>query len=114
MIATHEDHFATTKPEVRIRLERIQAEVEKRVPTAERCVSYQMPAYRTGKVFFLFSGFKKHIGIFPPVRRPAELIARLEPYRGPKGNLIFPHNNLLPLDLIGEVVEALYAQSRDG
>jgi len=48
-------------------------------------------------------------------RRPvgADLIARLAPYRGPKGNLIFPHTQTLPLDLIGEVAEQLARQYAD-
>ena len=43
---THEAYFATLEPEVRERLERIQQEVERRVPGAQRCISYQMPAFR--------------------------------------------------------------------
>ena len=105
--ATHEDHFAACAPEVRRRLSAIQAEVERRVPGASRCIAYRMPAFRRGKVFFYFAGFKRHIGIYPPLNAPADLVARLGPYRGPKGNLSFPHDAPLPLDLIGEVAEAL-------
>ncbi len=103
---THDDYFATMPPEVRVRLEAIQAEVERRVPDAQRCVGYKMPAFRKGKIFFYFAGFKKHIGIFPPVREPA-LVTELVPWRGPKGNLSFPLQEPLPLDLIGRVAEAL-------
>lgn len=108
--ASHEDHFATAIPEAKARLEAIQAEVERRLPLAQRCVAYQMPAFRAGKVFFYFAAFKKHIGVYPPVHAPAALIADLAPYRGPKGNLSFPYAQPLPLDLIGRVVEALAVQ----
>lgn len=107
--AAHEDHFATCTLEVSRRLAAIQAEVERRVPGATRCVAYGMPAFRRGKVFFYFAGFKRHIGIYPPVTAPAGLVARLGPCRGPKGNLSFAHGAPLPLDLIGEVAEALAA-----
>jgi len=106
----HEVHFDTAPPEVRERLVAIQAEVERRVPGAERCISYRMPAFRKGRVFFYFAAFKGHIGVYPPIREPADLIARLAPWRGPKGNLSFPHKAPLPLDLIGEVAEQLAQQ----
>ena len=107
---THETLFDAAPTEVRERLVRIQAEVERRVPGAERCIGYQMPAFRTGRIFFYFAAFKCHIGVYPPVREPADLVARLAPYRGPKGNLSFPHREPLPLDLIGEVAGELARQ----
>lgn len=104
---THETLFARHPDAVRERLEAIQAGVEQRVPDANRCIAYKMPAFRIDRVFFYFEGFKKHIGVYPPVNAPADLVERTQPYRGPKGNLSFPHDRPLPLDLIVEVAEAL-------
>lgn len=84
--------------------------VEQRVADTERCVSYGMPAFRKEKVFFYFASFKNHIGVYPPVTRPETLVDELGPYRGPKGNLIFPHRDPLPIELIGRVAEALANQ----
>lgn len=106
----HESFFLTASPEARLRLEAIQALVERKVHGAERCVSYGMPAFRLGKVFFYFAAFKKHIGIYPPVNEPLALIEELAAFRGPKGNLSFPHGEPLPLELIGRVAEALANQ----
>jgi len=103
----HKSFFVTATPEIRLRLEAIQALVEQQVPGAERCVSYGMPAFRLGKVFFYFAAFKTHIGIYPPLKEPAALVEELAAYRGPKGNLSFPHSEPLPLELIGRVAEAL-------
>ena len=103
----HHSYFAAATPEARARLRAIQAIVEETVVGAERCVSYGMPAFRLGKIFFYFSAFKKHIGMYPPVKGPADLVAELATYRGPKGNLIFPHDKELPLELIGRVAHAL-------
>jgi uncharacterized protein YdhG (YjbR/CyaY superfamily) len=94
-------------PDIRDRLVAIQSEVIKRIPDAVLCVSYRMPAFRRDRVFIYFAAFKAHIGIYPPVREPEALINDLKPYRGPKGNLSFPHHLPLPLDLIGQVAEAL-------
>ena len=77
------------------------------MPDAQRCVSYGMPAFRRRKVFFYVASFKKHIGVYPPVSRPATLVDELAPYRGPKGNLIFRHREPLPIELIRRVAEAL-------
>ena len=104
---THEAHFASMAPGVRERLERIQQEVERRVPGAQRCISYKMPAYRQRRVFFYFAAFKKHIGVYPPVTDDVALMEDSARFRGPKGNLSFPLNEALPLDLIGRVAEAL-------
>lgn len=107
---THEAYFATLAPAVRERLERIQQEVERRVPGAQRCIAYQMPAFRQRRVFFYFAAFKKHIGVYPPVTLDAALVAETARFRGPKGNLGFPLSEELPLELIGRVAEALAAQ----
>ena len=107
---THEEYFAHCPAEARVLLGRIQHEVEGRVPGATRCVGYNMPAFRLRRVFFYFAAFKKHIGIYPPVKRDAALIAELAPYRNEKGNLSFPLNEPLPLDLIGRVAVALHRE----
>lgn len=105
----HEPLFARHPQAVRQRLEAIRAEVERRLPDATRVIAYRMPALRIDRVFFYVEGFKKHIGVYPPVNAPADLVERTQPYRGPKGNLSFPHDQPLPLDLIGEVSETLAA-----
>ena len=106
--ASPDAYFASVPAEVRPLLERIQARVESLLPQAQRCISYQMPAYRDRRVFFYFAAFRKHIGVYPPVTRDEALIRELAPYRGPKGNLTFPLNQPLPLDLIGRVAVALH------
>lgn len=111
--SAHDAYLATVVPEVRPLLEAIQAEVERVVPPAQRCISYQMPAYRTStgknRVFFYFAAFKKHIDVYPPVHDPA-LFAELTPWRGPKDNLIFPLKESLPMALIGRVAAVLALQ----
>ncbi len=103
---TRDALMANPDPEVARRLIEIQAEVERRVPAAVRCVGYKMPAFRVRRIFFYFAAFKSHIGVYPPVHDEA-LVARLAPYRGPKGNLSFPHKAPLPFDLIGDVAAQL-------
>ena len=114
---SHEAYFLSVLPEVRPLLVSIQSRVEMLLPEATRCISYNMPAFKAGRVFFYFAAFKKHIGIYPPVTGDAELIEELAAYRGKKGNLSFPLNQDLPIDLIGRVAVALhreYGRSQPG
>lgn len=113
-LPSHEAYFENAAPEARPRLASIQAKIESLIPSATRCISYKMPAFRGKRVFFYFAAFKKHIGVYPPVMGDAALIAELAPYRGEKGNLSFPLNEPLPLDLIGRVALALHREYEGG
>ena len=109
--SSHEEYLKSLSPEIQALMLSIQQKVETLLPEATRCISYQMPAFRAKKhVFFYFAAFKKHIGIYPPVTKDSELIEALQLYRGIKGNLSFPLNQPLPLDLIGKIAMALYSE----
>lgn len=105
--ASHEEYIASAPAEVQKILVRIQALVEAALPRARRCISYGMPAYRDGKVFFYFAGFRNHLGIYPPVKADTALVAELAPYRNEKGNLAFRYREPIPYALIGRVAVAL-------
>lgn len=109
---THDDYLAAQPAALRARLQQIQSVVEAQVPEAERTVSYNMPAFKIGRTFFYFAAFKNHIGIYPPVTADASVMEASAPYRGPKGNLSFPHAEGLPLELIAKVAASLAAQYR--
>ena len=104
---THEDYIASMPDDVRKILLRVQTLVEKALPRAQRCIGYGMPAYRDGKIFFYFAGFKSHLGVYPPLREDAALIAELAPYRNEKGNLTFRYREPIPYELIARVAAAL-------
>jgi uncharacterized protein YdhG (YjbR/CyaY superfamily) len=53
-----------------------------------------------------FAAFKKHIGIYPPLRGDKKLIEKLARYRGAKGNLKFPLDEPMPYHLITKIVKA--------
>ena len=104
---TMDQYLATTQPPAREILEQVRQLIKTRVPEATETISYQMPAFRRGKIFIYFAAFKTHIGIYPPVKGDTNLLAALAPYRGPKGNLKFPLNEPMPYDLIEQVVDQL-------
>lgn len=107
---THDPYFATVPSGSAERLALIRSTVESLLPDAEPCISYRMPAYRAKRVFFYFAAFQKHIGIYPPVTRDADLVRELAPFRNAKGNLAFPLDQPLPVDLIGRVAIALHRE----
>ena len=91
-------------------LTKIRALATKCALNAAETISYQMPAFRDGKIFLYFATFKNHVGLYPPLTENSELVERLAPYRGPKGNLKFPYDEEIPYDLIAEVIKALHFQ----
>jgi uncharacterized protein YdhG (YjbR/CyaY superfamily) len=111
-ISTIDAYLANLPPETAALVQTIRSMVSETFPTAEEVISYQMPAFKLEKIFLYVGAFKKHIGIFPPLHNHLELQETLTPYRGPKGNLKFPLDQPLPLELIGQVIEALAAQSK--
>jgi uncharacterized protein YdhG (YjbR/CyaY superfamily) len=102
-----DEYIADAAPEVREILQEIRGVVRRVVPLATETISYQMPAFRLGKVFFYFAAFKKHIGVYPPVKGDQQLQRDLLRYRGEKGNLRFPLSESIPYELIGRVALAL-------
>ncbi len=102
-----DQYVASAKPDVQNILQEIRHIIKSEVPTAVETISYQMPAFRLGKVFIYFAAFKEHIGIYPPVKGDKKLQGELLPYRGPKGNLKFPLDQPMPYQLIRRVAAAL-------
>jgi uncharacterized protein YdhG (YjbR/CyaY superfamily) len=101
--ASIDDYIAAQPGEVQPILQRIRAIVSEEAPNARECISYRMPAFTQGGVLLYFAAFKRHIGVYPPVRGDAALLDALAPYRGEKGNLSFPLSKQMPDDLIRRV-----------
>jgi uncharacterized protein YdhG (YjbR/CyaY superfamily) len=113
--ATVSDYLSALEPERSRVLRRILVLVQKSVPNSTRVISYGIPAFRKDRVFVYCAAFKRHIGIYPPVRGNARLVAALAPYANAKGNLSFPLDEPMPMALIARVAKALarqYAQQK--
>jgi uncharacterized protein YdhG (YjbR/CyaY superfamily) len=104
---SHEAYFASLPSDVRQVVLAIHSAIQAAVPASKPCISYNMPAFRLGKTFIYFAAFKKHIGVYPPVVGSEQLRERLAPFRGPKGNLIFPLDQPVPVNLIAQVATTL-------
>jgi uncharacterized protein YdhG (YjbR/CyaY superfamily) len=102
--ATIDEYIAAFPPDVQAILERIRLTIRRAAPRAQEKISYLMPAFALDGDLIYFAAFKKHIGVFPPVRGDKKLVKELSRYRGEKGNLKFPFAEPVPYDLIRRVV----------
>lgn len=104
---TMDEYIAAATADSQVILQAIRQLVHSLLPHAQETISYQMPAFKLGRTFFYFAAFKKHIGIYPPVKNDQALIKALASFRNEKGNLQFPLNQAMPYELIARVVLAL-------
>lgn len=91
--------------EVRAVLRDVRAAIRRAAPEAEETISYQMPAFRQHGVLVYFAAWKKHIGLYPPISGNKGVEKAIARYAGPKGNLQFPLDEPMPLDLIERIVK---------
>lgn len=106
-------YVAACAADVQPILQRFRRAIRKVVPEAQERISYSMPAYHwLGGDGIFFAAFKKHIGVFPPVRGDEALLRQLAEYLGPKGNLKFPLDRPMPWGLIQDVIKNLAQHHR--
>ena len=105
--ATVDDYISGFAPEIQAILQKIRQTIKGAAADAEETISYRMPAFKLNAgVLVYFAAFKKHIGLFPPVRGDAALVRAAKPYAGPKGNLQFQLADPIPYALIRRIVKA--------
>ena len=86
-------------------LEKVRAAIGHAAPDARETISYQMPAFKQHGILVYFAGWKKHVGLYPPISGDKSLEKAVARYAGPKGNLQFPLNEPIPYDLIERIVK---------
>ena len=109
--ANIDEYIESFSPDVQAILEKIRLTIRNAAPAAEEIISYRMPAFRLNGILVYFAAFKKHIGLYPPVRGDAKLEKAISRYAGPKGNLQFPLDQPIPYDLIERIVKLRMKQN---
>jgi len=102
---TIDEYIASFSPEIQAVLQQIRSTIRQAAPDAGETISYNMPTFTQNGVLVHFSAFKKHIGLFPPIRGVAKLEKAIAPYAGAKGNLQFPLDQPIPYALIEKIVK---------
>ena len=82
-------------------------------PKPRKTISYQMPAFKQHGILVYFAAWKKHIGLYPPISGDKALEKAVARYAGPKGNLQFPLDEPMPLDLIERIVKLRVKQDTE-
>ncbi len=104
-------YIAECPLKVRAILKKIHTTIRRAAPDAEETISYRMPAFRQNGMLVYFAAFKNHIGLYPPVRGDAKLLAAVAKYAGEKGNLQFPLDRPMPYGLIARIVKLRVKQN---
>lgn len=99
------DEYISSFPlDIQNKLEELRQLIKLTIPTATECISYNMPAYKEGKVLVYFAGYMKHIGFYPTANGISTFIDELSDYKTSKGAIQFPINKPYPEDLIRKIV----------
>ncbi len=106
-----DEYIALFSPDVQAILERIRLTIKQAAPEAQETISYGIPAFTQHGILVYFAAFKKHIGLYPPVRGDSKLEKSISSYRGEKGNLKFPLNQPVPYHLIERIVKLRLRQN---
>ncbi|OJV52750.1 MAG: hypothetical protein BGO31_03030 [Bacteroidetes bacterium 43-16] len=90
------------------RMQAIRELVHRVAPEAQEVISYQIPAFKIGKQFFIYySGFKQHLSLSHPWSEA--LLQAFEPelknLKVSKAAIQFPHDQPLPLDFIERLLQ---------
>ncbi len=82
-------------------------------PQAKETISYLMPDFKQHGILVYFAAWAKHIGMYPPISGNKSLEKAIARYAGPKGNLQFPLDELIPYDLIERIVKLRVKQDSE-
>ncbi len=103
---TIDAYIAVFPPEVQALLEQIRRTIGEAAPDAQETISYGMPTFTlNGRYLVYFAAYKKLIGLVPCATRRCQFDEAVSRYGVGKGILKFPLDQLLPLDLIRNVVQ---------
>jgi uncharacterized protein YdhG (YjbR/CyaY superfamily) len=106
-----DDYISQFPAEVQAVLEKVRETIHLAAPDAEEVISYMMPAFRHHGILVYFAAWAKHIGMYPPISGDKAIEKAIARYAGPKGNLQFPLDEPMPLDLIGRIVRLRVKQN---
>ena len=101
---THDAYLAALPADQRAALEALRARIVARLPEAEPCISYAMPAFRVtagrgAKVAAGFAAFKRHLGYYPfsgGVVPPLAARLAAEGFETSKSGVLFTPDRPLP------------------
>lgn len=101
-----DEYIAGFPEEIQKMLSQIREAIHNAAPNAEEVISYGMPALKLNGTYLLyFSGYKKHVSLYPAPAGDTAFEKELEPYRSGKGTIRFALNKPLPFELLYKIVK---------
>lgn len=103
-----DEYIGTFPPEKQAILREVRAAIRKAVPEAEEVISYQIPAFKSGKGWiFYYSMFSGHYSLAcpPPFAAFKEFADRLAQYKQSKSAVNFPLDRPVPAKLITQMAQ---------
>ncbi len=109
---TIDDYLAALSADQRAALKRLRKTIRAAAPKAEECISYQVPAFRQGRMLVGFGAAAKHCSFFLMSSSTLEGFQdELEGYDTSKGTIRFRPNEPLPAALVKKLVKARLAEN---
>ncbi|HMR18128.1 MAG TPA: DUF1801 domain-containing protein [Sphingobacterium sp.] len=106
---TIDEYHDTFTGDILERMQTIRELVHRIAPEAEEVISYQIPAFKADKKFYLiyYCAFPKHLTLSSPWSEALlkEFESDLKGMKVSKSAIQFPHNKLLPLGLIERILK---------
>lgn len=107
---TFAEYLDALAPDKRAALEHLRAAIRKVAPSAEECISYDLPAFRLdGKIIAWIGAAASHIAMYGVTGLTSEELAKYD--TSGKGTLRFPVSERPPLALIRRIVQARIARN---
>jgi uncharacterized protein YdhG (YjbR/CyaY superfamily) len=101
---TIDEYIARFPMDVQQILQEIRRTIRQAAPQAQETIKYQIPTFTLKGNLVHFGAYKRHIGFYPPPGATGSFKDELAIYAGEKGNLKFPLDKPMPLDLIRRIV----------
>ncbi|MCU0387603.1 MAG: DUF1801 domain-containing protein [Chitinophagaceae bacterium] len=99
-----EDYHNAFSPEVVTVMDKLRNAIREAAPLAEETISYNMPAFRQGKILVYYAANKQHLGFYPTPGPIQAFADELSAYQTSKGAIQFPYDKPLPVGLIRKIV----------
>ena len=87
-------------------MQQLRTAIKQAAPAAIEHISYNMPAFKSGKVICYYAAYKNHIGFYPTPGPLITLKDELAGYSFSKGAIQFPITKKIPVTLVKKLVKA--------
>lgn len=111
--STVEEYILSFPAGIQDILHHIRRLIKEQAPEAVESMAYGMPAYKTyKKPLVYFAAYPHHIGLYATPSGHAQFARELARYKQGKGSVQFPLNELLPFELIADMIQFRVAENK--